>query len=581
MRDRSKHESKLIHSCGEPTVTARVLLRAMIVILTLTTSNVRAQQENAPQSQQNAGVRTAPVTLDGRTLFIVRGVTAHPALERARAIASRIAAIAADATFDPGRISIVQRDAATEITANGTMIMSVVNADAALETVDRQALARAYAGRIQLAIGEYRKDRTPAQLRAAAVRSAVVTVVFASSVWLFLFFHKRWMAAGREHYKPRVRSLHVQSFDIVNAQQIWTALEGALRGLRLIVIAVLLYLYLEYVGDLFPWTRSFARGLHDYLSTPLARIWHGAVAQTPNLLFLAILFVVVRYALHMLQLFFAAVAQGTVTLRNFEADWAPPTYRAVRFAVLVLVVVIAYPYIPGSSSDAFKAISLFLGVLLSLGSSSFLSNLIAGYSLTYRRVFRMGDRVKIGEIVGDIIGVRMQVTHVRTVKNEEVIIPNSQILNSEVTNYSSMAHQPGVILHTTVGIGYETPWRQVEAMLLIAAQRTPGVLQQPAPFVLQKMLGDFAITYELNVYCDDEHSMARQYTALHHQILDIFNEYGVQIMTPAYERDPQEPKVVPKQNWHSAPATACSADGHSSSSSAAEPTSSTDEHTSC
>jgi small-conductance mechanosensitive channel len=233
--------------------------------------------------------------------------------------------------------------------------------------------------------------------------------------------------------------------------------------------------------------------------------------------------------------------------------------------VLVLVAVIAYPYIPGSSSDAFKAISLFIGVLLSLGSSSFLSNLIAGYSLTYRRAFRMGDRVKIGEIVGDIIAVRLQVTHVRTLKNEEVIIPNSQILNSEVTNYSSMAHQPGVILHTTIGIGYETPWRQVEAMLLIAAQRTPGTLKVPAPFVLQKSLGDFAIVYELNVYSNDEHSMPRQYTALHHQILDIFNEYGVQIMTPAYERDPDAPKVVPKQQWFSPPATGFSTDGGASS----------------
>jgi small-conductance mechanosensitive channel len=224
--------------------------------------------------------------------------------------------------------------------------------------------------------------------------------------------------------------------------------------------------------------------------------------------------------------------------------------------VIAFGVIVAYPYIPGSESAAFKGISLFLGVVFSLGSSSAISNMIAGYTMTYRRAFKLGDRVQIGDVVGDVVEIRLQVTHLRSLKNEEVIIPNSLILNGQVMNYSSLAREDGLILHTTVGIGYEVPWRQVEAMLLTAAARTAGLRQEPRPFVLQRSLADFAVTYELNVYCDDAHRMMPLYTALHRNILDVFNEYGVQIMTPAYESDPAAPKVVPREQWYAPPASA-------------------------
>ncbi|MDA0236752.1 MAG: mechanosensitive ion channel, partial [Proteobacteria bacterium] len=210
--------------------------------------------------------------------------------------------------------------------------------------------------------------------------------------------------------------------------------------------------------------------------------------------------------------------------------------------------------IPGSDSDAFKGMSLLLGVIVSLGSSSVIGNIIAGYTMTYRRVFKLGDRVRIGEYIGDIHEARLLVTHLRTLKNEIVAIPNSMILGSEVVNYSKLAGKMGLILHTNVGIGYETPWRQVEAMLLEAAARTPGLLREPPPFVMHQKLGDFCVDYEINAYCKDAHAMYGLYNALHRNILDVFNEYGVQIMTPAYEGDPDEPKLVPRERWYAAPA---------------------------
>jgi small-conductance mechanosensitive channel len=319
-------------------------------------------------------------------------------------------------------------------------------------------------------------------------------------------------------------------------------------------VLAMVFIYLRYVLGLFPWTRGIGNSLAAIMIDPLRTMAAGVIGSVPNLAFLLVLVLVTRYVMKMIRLFFHSVATGTVTLRDFDADWAWPTYRLLRLFIIALALVVAYPYIPGSQSDAFKGVSLFIGVVFSLGSSSLIGNVIAGYSMTYRRAFKIGDRVKIGDYVGEVDRMRLLVTHLRTPKNEDVVVPNSVILGGEVVNYSAMARDRGLILHTTVGIGYETPWRQVEALLLEAAARTPGLLREPRPFVLQKLLGDFCVTYEINVYTDTPNVMMALYTDLHRHILDIFNEYGVQIMTPAYEGDPEQPKVVPKSDWYTAPA---------------------------
>jgi small-conductance mechanosensitive channel len=321
-----------------------------------------------------------------------------------------------------------------------------------------------------------------------------------------------------------------------------------------VLVAVFFYLY--GVLSLFPWTRGFANHLFVGVVGPFRNLGLELAEEFPNLVFLIVLFVAVRYLLKLVRLFFSRLADGTVVLPEFEAEWAWPTYRLMRLLLVAFALIVAYPYIPGSESGAFKGISIFIGVLFSLGSSSLIGHLIAGYSMTYRRTFKVGDRIKIGEHIGDVEQRRLLVTYLRTPKNEEVVIPNSLILNGEVVNYSALAQQPGLILHTTVGISYETPWRQVEAMLVEAALRTPGLLPEPPPFVLQKGLGNFSVTYQINAYCHKPQAMNRIYADLHRNILDLFNEYGVQIMTPAYEKDPERPKVVPREQWYAAPAKA-------------------------
>jgi small-conductance mechanosensitive channel len=308
------------------------------------------------------------------------------------------------------------------------------------------------------------------------------------------------------------------------------------------------------VLSLFPWTRGFADRILGAVLSPVSSGAAKILATLPKLIILALIVVATRYLLKVMRLFFSAVEHGRIRLASFEPEWAEPTHKIARILIIVFAIVVSYPYIPGSGTEAFKGITIFFGLLFSLGSSSLIANLIAGYTMTYRRAFHGGDRIAIGDLIGDVTKVRLMVTHLRSLKNEEVVIPNSAILNTHVINYSALTREHGLVLHTMVGIGYEVPWRQVEAMLLMAAQRTEGLLREPQPYVLQKSLGDFAVNYELNVFCDRPLQMYELYAALHRSILDVFNEFGIQIMTPAYRSDPQQPKVVPKQHWFDAPA---------------------------
>ena len=349
--------------------------------------------------------------------------------------------------------------------------------------------------------------------------------------------------------------MRFSTLEIVRGEQLWNVGQHAVRILAVLVALVAGYVYLNYVLVLFPWTRALGRSLTNILLQPLKTLATGFLAFIPDLVFLIILTLITRWALRLVRLFFARVASGETEVRGFEADWAKPTERIVRFALIAMALVIAYPYIPGSGSEAFKGIGVVVGLMFSLGSASVIGNLVAGLGIAFRRAFRVGDRIRIGDTIGEVTQVELLTTYLRSPKNEQIVIPNSLILNNEVVNYSALVRSgAGLIVHTNVGIGYETPWRQVEAMLIQAARRTPGIRAEPEPFVLQRSLGDFAVNYEINAYTDEPRRILGTYSDLHRNILDVFNEYGVQIMTPAYEGDPEQAKVVPRDQWFTSPA---------------------------
>jgi small-conductance mechanosensitive channel len=500
-------------------------------------------------------IDVAAVVVDGKHLFKVRGASSFPAANRAGAIARRIEQAADDAAFQPESLRVAPDGENRAILAGPLRIMLVTDADAELDRLSPEDVALANANAIQSAIVAYRQSRTRESLVRNGAYALLATVALIAGIALLLWAAGRLRRTIERIVHARVRTVGIQSFEIVRVEHVRRGLTTLLRLLTFVVGAGLVFLWVDFALGRFPWTAGFAHDLLAYVVAPLVTLGRGFASAIPNLIFLVVLYFVVRGILRIVRLFFDAVDRGGVKLSGFEREWAIPTYKIVRFAIIALAIVVAYPYIPGSDSAAFKGVSLFLGVVFSLGSSTAISNIIAGYLMTYRRAFRVGDRVKIVDIVGDVTAMRLQVTHLRTPKNEEVVVPNSQIVNGHVVNYSTLAKNEKLWLHTKVGIGYETPWRQVEAMLLEAAGRSTGLLSSPPPFVLQTLLGDFAVTYELNVATDDPHAMPSLYSDLHRNILDVFNEYGVAIMTPAYVADPSEAKVVPRSRWYTPPAT--------------------------
>jgi small-conductance mechanosensitive channel len=530
------------------------LLTCGLLIGLLVTAIAWAQETAPAEIKSPPRAQVAPVTIDGETLMYLRGVTSFPAERRAAATRDRIIALAQDESFDVMTLSLVTHEDRSEIVAGEEVILRIFDPDAALENIDRAILAEVYLAKIRQAIEDYRAVRSTPVLLQGALYALGATVVMLLLLWSAqrLF---RWLVRwSEEHVQHGVEELASKSHHLIQAGPVWTIIASLLRLVRAVIYLLIAYFFLNTVLGLFPWTRPVAKVLFKLILDPLASLWFGFLDALPSLAFLVVLWFIVRYLLKLIRAFFRGISRGRITLEGFDPDWATPTYKLVRLAVIAFAVVIAYPYIPGSDSMAFKGVSVFAGVLLSLGSSSFIANSIAGLSMTYRAAFHEGDRIKVGDVVGTVEEIKLMVTKVRTPKNEQVIIPNSNILNDNVTNYSHMARRDGVILHTVVGIGYDTPWRQVEAMLLLAAERTAGLKQDPPPFVLQQGLGDFAVNYELNAYSDQEHRMPALYSALHANIQDVFNEHGVQIMSPAYEADPADPKIVPPDKWFEEPA---------------------------
>lgn len=520
-----------------------------LLILVAGAPVVLAQSDLAQPPDQ-----TADVVIDGRVVLRVRGIKGYAAELRASLISERMVRLASDPYFNPASIIVVESDMSSDILTYDNILMSVFDLDAEAEGQGRQALAALYASLLRAEIDKYRRDHSTGSFLKASLLALLVTLAFIVVLFLIQRLYRRTRSGLVVWSQTRIVPTLLEESEIIQPDQMSSLILGMVKFIRLAAVLVLLYFYIGTVFSFFPSTHSFAGGLLDFVIGPLKTIWHASRIQIPKLFFIFILALITKYALKLIRAFFAGVERGAIEINGFDPDWATPTYKLVRILAIAFAVTIAYPYIPGSDSDAFKGVSIFLGVLVSLGSTSLVSNVVAGLTLTYMGAFKVGDRVKIDDYMGDVLATGLQATHLKTPKNEIISVPNSLITTNHVINYSALARKKGLILHTTAGIGYNTPWRQVHAMLLMAAEKTPGLLSEPKPFVYQKSLDDFSVTYELNAYTDRPQEMGRLYSNLHKNIQDLFNEYGVQIMTPAYKADKEVPVVVPKENWYAAPA---------------------------
>lgn len=331
-----------------------------------------------------------------------------------------------------------------------------------------------------------------------------------------------------------IKPLKVKDAEFLSEDRIGAFAVGVARIMNAFALLAIGYFYITVLFSFFTLTQTWAGTLIGYIVTPLWAAFRTFIAYLPNLFFILVTIYVTRLFIKFIRFVFDEIARGTLTINGFFADWARPTYKITRFLIIAFAGIVIFPYLPGSSSPIFQGISVFLGILFSLGSTSAISNIVAGVVITYMRPFKIGDRVKIADTVGDIIEKTLLVTRVRTIKNVEITIPNSMVLGSHIVNFSSSVKDKRLIVHTGVTIGYDAPWKDVHAALLAAAEATENVLKEPPPFVLQTGLDDFYVRYELNAYTDKPNLMAVILSELHQHIQDAFNERGIEITSPHY-----------------------------------------------
>ncbi len=316
-------------------------------------------------------------------------------------------------------------------------------------------------------------------------------------------------------------------------------------GFNLLIV----YLSLPVVFSIFPTTEGFSRKLIGYVLDSLIGMIKSFIAFIPSLITIVVIGSVARSVVRFLKFLTSEVERGKLVLPGFFPDWAKPTFNLLRVLIYAFAFIVIFPYLPGSDSPVFQGVSVFLGLLISLGSSSAISNMIAGLVITYIRPFKVGERVKIGDIVGEVTEKTMLVTRVRTVKNEDVAIPNASILTGSTINYSSSADDLGLILHTTITIGYDVPWTRVHELLISAAEKCAELQKDPKPFVLQTSLDDFYVSYEINAYTNRPDLAARIYSELYANIQDAFNEAGVEILSPHYRAQRDGSMVTTPANY--------------------------------
>ncbi len=477
----------------------------------------------------------AAVRFRDRTLFVITApVGTLNTAQRAQAIERRLLAVAAGQPDILESLRVIERSGRSEIYAGGTLIRAVTDQDAASTGRTRRQLAADYHLVIENALKVEFRDRDASHiLRGLAITGGMTLALLFSLLGLRRLY--RWIqdritrAAKAWHWKSGLARLKLLSpIAVANAGRSLAAAIAWTAG------ALLVYFYLEFVLSLFPWTRGFADQMVDAAKRAVVHVFTGLFGYLPSLLNIVVIVFVARFILRVLKGFFDQIAVERLQFSGFHPDWGKPTYSVVRFFVLTIAAVMVFPYLPGSGSEGFKGVSTFVGIAISFGGAPAIANMIAGIIITYMRPFGVGDRVKIADAVGDVTSKNLLVVRLRTIKNVEISIPNSLVLANHIVNFSANAAEAGLILHTTVTIGYDAPWQKVHELLETAARRVEGIKSDPPPFVLQTSLDDFYVAYEINAYTDRPNEQARLYSRLHEEIQNSFSEGGIEILSPHY-----------------------------------------------
>jgi small-conductance mechanosensitive channel len=476
----------------------------------------------------------APVRAEGRTLLVLHsGVGSFSAVERAHAVEQRLQDVLNSPTASH-ETSVQKTDLGLVVVMGDKPILSVTPGDEKAEKVTSEVLADRWARAIQEGMQHAKSEKASRGLWRRLLNAGIVLVLAVLAALLLRRGKNalgRWLEARRE----RIPTLHFRGLELVSRKSLYEGLGHFLAVISLALLLVIVAGALLLIFEQVPATQSYARQVFLWIWDPLAVIFWGVVGYLPNLFYILVIVFVTRFVMRGVGFIFEQAHRGVISLEPWvHRDVVRPTAQILKAVLIVLALFFIAPLIPGTGTSAAQAITVLLGLTVSLGSTSTVGNAIAGIVLTYMRPFQLGDRVQIGETTGDVVERTFLYTKVLTIKNEEVMVPSLQVISRAMINYSARAREAGLILHTSVTIGYDAPWRKVHELLLLAADRTANVLKNPKPFVLQTGLDDSYVSYQLNAYTDHPNEMAQIYAELHQNIQDSFNEGGVEIMSPHY-----------------------------------------------
>lgn len=508
----------------------------VVLLLTLTSPLLGiAQNPTQPENK----IDGFPVMLDGKTLFFIRrGVSSFSAEERANTITRRIERIAQNDSIPIENLTIEQipDDNSLYLSIDQEVILTVTERDAKAYRSTPEVLAQQALQKIQVAIAQYRQDRKPEQLLKNIIYTVIATFSFLIISFAVIKISGKLFPFIRRLIESLTPGIQIGNIEIVSSSKISFFWLRVLRIIRLFILFLLTFNYATFVLRLFPWTRVFGESILGYFSRSLELVLSSIGKYLPNAFIIAIIIFVTYYLIRLIKPFFTAIERGNLVIPGFYTDWAKPTYNLLLVIIIALAAIVAFPYLPGFDSPAFRGVSVFLGLLLSLGSTSAIANVIGGIILIYTRAFRIGDHIQVGDVIGDLIEKNFLVIRICTPTNKIITIPNSSLLSSNVINFSISSRElnRNLIIQTTITLGYDLPWRKAHKTLIEAALETDHILKEPAPFVLQTSLDNFYISYQLNAYTNQPNLMVIIYSELHQNIQDKCNEAGIEILSPSY-----------------------------------------------
>ena len=528
---------------------------ARLLALSLFAGAASAADAPARPAQQTTR-EGVPVMVANRQIIILRGpIAGYSARERAIGAMERIEQ-ALSAESNP-KVTTEDAPQGTRVVLGSLLAFLVTPIDVDSQAGETtQLIAQAAAQRLEMAIGERREQQTPTYLAWSAAFATAATLLYVAVLWL-MFRVNGWagrrLSASAATHSGRLQLGGLRLFD---AGHVFLVTRRTLTLVAWIVALVLGSAWLTFVLGRFPFTRPWGEQLENRLLGLVVELLLAIAAALPGVALAIVIFLIARAIVRVAAIFFDQIERSDRTFAWIDADTVKPTRRIFSFIVWVFALAIAYPYLPGAQTEAFKGLSVLVGLMVSLGATSVIGQAFNGFILMFSRAYRAGDYVRIGENEGTVQSLGTFVTRIRTGLGEEVTVPNSSVMASAIRNYSRAEPGAGCVLDAAVTIGYSAPWRQVHAMLEEAARRTADLSNTPAPFVRQTALSDYYVEYRLVAYTRlaDPVQRADAISRLHGNIQDVFNEYGVQILSPHYMTDPREPQIVPKERWHASPA---------------------------